>query len=135
MLSDETRSAKTLIRKWVELLKELYPIYTTANPRQKVQVLKGLQVELFVGGDLSLAIQENRLLECVRNCSFEFGTRKWNQSERYSRRLREYFISLRYRNPKYENHTPSALTIPNWKIPVCSRLQDMVSYPRPHLTT
>ena len=74
MLSDETKSVNTLIRKWVELLEHLFPIYKTANPRQKAHVLKWIQVELFVGDDLGLTVRENRLLQCVKNCSLDYGT-------------------------------------------------------------
>lgn len=66
MLSGEIRDTNTLIMKWVELLGKLLPAYDTKSPQQKADVLKVIQVELFVEGDLSLSIAENKLLKCAR---------------------------------------------------------------------
>lgn len=74
MLSGEIRDTNTLIMKWVELLGKLLPAYDTKSPQQKADVLKVIQVELFVEGDLSLSIAENKLLKCARELWLSYGS-------------------------------------------------------------
>ena len=80
-ISDDNRSINTLIRNSVELLKKLYPIYIKANSPQKWILLRGIEVELFVRGDKSLAIKENKLLDLLKSCLFRYGSSTQNRTE------------------------------------------------------
>ncbi len=66
-LSGEVRDTNTLIMKWVELLSKLLPAYDKKSPQQKADILKSIQVELFVESDFSLTVAENELLKCAKN--------------------------------------------------------------------
>ncbi len=70
---DDSKNINTLIRKWVELLRNGYFISKNEDIFKKITILKKLKVELFLNSDYSLKIKENIVLNLSKNFLSWYG--------------------------------------------------------------